>query len=245
MAMLADTGSRGPQTSCTPSYPGHNLIQGVCMAFFDFDSKLQKLLIFGALCAITALPCGCRYEDYPTTCDDPGPDLYDPYWDSTEDLDGDEAVPDIPEDADEPDPDKEDILDVTEDADEPDPDEDDALEDAEDVVEEDVATDEEDATDEGDDAVASKTGPDSHGFVRGEIIASATRHGGIRLLFVTPTLQEARTSFGWSTSSGAIEPDGATAVWYPENEAGVHAVQAVARCDGIICLEVYRIRVPG
>jgi hypothetical protein len=202
------------------------------MAFFDFDSRLQKLLIFAALCSITTLPCGCNDDDYPYVCDDPGPEYHEPYPDFTEDIDGDEAVPDVPDDVDDPG--------------EPDTDEEDVLEDAEDVDEEDdAATDVEDAPDDADEDLTAQGVRSHHGFVRGEILPASSGAEGIRLRFVTPDLPVARSFFTWFTSSGTLVPDGNKAVWYPEGTPGVHAVQAVARCDDVICLEVFRIRVPG
>jgi len=215
------------------------------MAFFDFDSKLQKLLILGALASMTALPCGCREEDHPTMYDDFVDSYHDPYLDPIEDVASEEASADLPEDAEEPDLEGEDALDVTGDADGSDPDEDDALEDAEDVDGEDVAADEEDVPVGSDGDVAALVSGGNHGFVRGKILATAAGREGIQLRLLTPALPRSHVSFSWSSSSGKVIADGDRALWYLADMPGVHAVQAVAQCDGMICLEVYRIRVPG
>jgi len=178
------------------------------MAFFDFDKKVQAVLIVGALATMNA--CGCGSEAV-----DPAPDIFYDAVDPAPDVI--DMTGDVPDGVD-PAPD---VIDMT-----PDPEDEDVEGDVDEDTDEDAAED-------------SVEAALPHSFIRTRIHHETATDGGVRLKVLvgssgTPTCT-------WTASAGALETSGATALWHPPSDPGVHAVQVTVRTAAALSIETFKL----
>ena len=180
------------------------------MAFFEFDRKVQAMLIAGAMASMTGCGCGSQAVD-------PAPDIFHEAVDPAPDVI--DMPTDVP-DAVDPAPD---VIDMT-----PDPEED-----VDEDVEEDVGEDaDEDAAEDSVEAALP------HSFIktriRHEEVADGLRLTVLHRSVVSP-------SYAWKASAGALDTDGAIALWQPPSGPGVHAVQVTVRSGEALSIETFKL----
>jgi hypothetical protein len=194
------------------------------MAFFDFDKKIQTLLIAGALASIALAPgCGGQNVVDPAADTLDMPEIDDPI------LHDDTADPivDIPE-IDDPilhDDTADPIVDI--------PDAVDPAPDALDGPDEDAP---EDADEE--DAIEASL---PHGFLKTR--RGSTTLGDGRIKLMVSVRGGGSRSIEWAASSGHLEVHGDDAIWTPPSRSGVHSVQATVRSGDLIGIETFKMKV--
>lgn len=186
------------------------------MAFFDIDTRVQTILIAGALASVT-VAAGCSRQQVA----DPVPDTLE-VTDTIYSDDPPVDMLDMPEMVDPP-PDVIDSPDVDEPAD----------------VDGDTDLDPADAGDaeEGDGVEAALP----HGFLRTRLASARLGSGAVELK--VHAHRGGQTTICWSASSGRIEAEGDSAIWHPPARSGVHAVQVTVRSDGAIGIETFKLKV--
>jgi hypothetical protein len=186
------------------------------MAFFDFDKKVQTLLIAGSLVSMTACGCGSNAVDpVPDVIDavDPAPDMID-LSDPAGDVPDEDAFPEVVDPA-------PDVIDPPDD------------------TGEDVEDDSEDTIEASLDGFSPKR---FHGFLK-TTLRHATGKDGAVSLRVLAHEAPSPPAFAWSASSGALEARGDTALWRPPAEPGVHAVQVTVRAGDRLSIETFKLTV--
>jgi hypothetical protein len=145
---------------------------------------------------------------------DPAPDIFYDVVDPAPDvIDTPMEVPDGVDPA-------PDVIDMT-----PDPEDEDVDEDVDEDAEEDAAED-------------SVEAALPHSFIRTRL-----RHeqvaGGVKL--EVDASRAGAPTFAWAASGGELRADGASALWHPPSEPGVHAVQVTVRSGEALSIETYKI----